>query len=391
MIFVNQSIGDLTNDILEDFIKNNESIIVFTGKNIETQIRSDKIKYNFGVSYNKKNFFLRFYTWLLFSIQTLFFLFFNKKQHKDIFLVSNPPIIFFFTPLFKNHNFYLLVYDLYPDILKIKFKSDSFYLIALWSNLNKHIFHSSKIIFTIGESMKSAISNYTNPDKIHIINNWSSLDYTFKLDKALNHEYLKKYDFLTHKTILVYSGNMGLTHDFSGIQTLIKYFSSRQDVCFLFIGSGAKKCYLEHFKINNNLENMHFLNRLETSEFNFVMNLCHFGIVALDESLANYSVPSKTFAYLGYKLPLLNFSTKTSEVFHLIEKYQVGINFDMNMFLEGKALLDNLIQDKIAYNELKNNAFNISKELFSKSNAKIYHRTIRNHYNILTILFILIV
>lgn len=382
MIFVNQSIGDLSNDILEDFIKNNESVIVFTGSNIESQLRSDKIKYFFGVSYNKKNFFLRFCTWLLFSIQTLFFLFFNKKQHKDIFLVSNPPFIFFLTPLFKKNNFYLLVYDLYPDILKIKFRRDPFYLITLWSNLNKQIFRSSKIIFTIGESMKSAISNYTKSDKVHIINNWSSLDDTINLDKVLDQNYLEKYDFLSHKTIIVYSGNMGETHDFSGIQILIKHYSSRQDVCFLFIGSGAKKNHLESFKKNNYLDNMYFLNRLEVSEFNFIMNLCHFGIVALDESMANYSVPSKTFSYLGFKLPLLNFSTEKSEVYALIEKYHIGINFDMNAFQKGKIELDNLIKDTIAYNELKNNAFIISQDLFSKSNAEIYLRTIRNYSTI---------
>lgn len=383
MIFVNQSIGNLTNDILEDFIKNKESIIVFTGRNIETQLRSDKIKYYFGVSYNKKNFFLRFYTWLLFSIQTLFFLFSHKKQHKDVFLVSNPPFIFFFTPLFKNNNFYLLVYDLYPDILRIKFKRDPFYLIALWSYLNEQIFTSSKIIFTIGESMKNAISNYTKPDKIHVINNWSSLDNDIvALDKDLYQVYLKKYDYLCHKTIFVYSGNMGETHDFSGIKFLIKEYSSRQDICFLFIGSGAKKSDLEQFKINNHLDNIYFLNRLEISEFNFVMNLCHFGIVALDEAMANFSVPSKTFSYLGYKLPLLNFSTKTSEVYKLIEKFQIGINFDNNIFLEKIIELDNLIQDKIVYNELKNNVFFISKDLFSKSNAEIYLRTIRSYSNI---------
>jgi hypothetical protein len=381
MIFVNQSIGDLSNDILEDFIKNNETVIVFTGRNIETQLSSDKIKYFYGVSYNKKSFFLRFYTWLLFSIQTLFFLCINKKQHKDIFLVSNPPFIFFFTPFFKNHNFYLLVYDLYPEILKIIFKRDPFYLIALWANLNKYIFRCSKIIFTIGESMKSAISKYTEAHKIHIINNWSSLDDTIKLDKFLYQEYLEKYDFLSHKTIFVYAGNMGETHDFSGIQTLIKNYISRQDVCFLFIGSGAKKSHLEHFKISHHLDNMYLLNRLETSEFNFVMNLCDFGIVALDESMANYSVPSKTFSYLGYKLPLLNFSTKTSEVYKLIEKHQIGINFNTKIFQEGKAVLDNLIQNKIAYNDLKNNALNISQDLFSKSNAKLYLLAIRNNYN----------
>ena len=127
---------------------------------------------------------------------------------------------------------------------------------------------------------------------------------------------------------------------------------------------------------------MYFLNRLEVTEFNFVMNLCHFGIVALDESMANYSVPSKTFSYLGFKLPILNFSTKKSEVYRLIEKYHFGINFDTNLFQKGKIELDNLIEDEIAYNELKNNAFIVSQDIFSKSNAEVYLRTIRRYSNI---------
>jgi hypothetical protein len=381
MIFVNQSIGNLANDILDDFVKNNESIIVFTGSNIETQINSEKIKYYFGVSYNKKNFFLRFYTWLMFSIQTLFFLIFHKKKHKNIFLVSNPPFIFFFTPLFKNNNFYLLVYDLYPEVLKIKFKRDPFYLIKLWTYLNKKIFQSSKIIFTIGDNMKNAISKYTLPDKIHVINNWSSIDDNYNIDSNLNQVYKEKYNYLRNKTIFVYSGNMGETHDFSGIKSLIKNFITNQDVCFLFIGSGAKKNDLQEFKFNNQLGNMYFLNRLENTEFHFVMNLCHFGIVALDESMANYSVPSKTFSYLGYRLPLLNFSTQTSEVHTLIEKYRVGINFNTKNFNLGKIELDNLIQNKTEYNILKNNAFCITQDLFSKSNAQIYLKTIHTYTN----------
>ena len=117
---------------------------------------------------------------------------------------------------------------------------------------------------------------------------------------------------------------MGETHDFFGIKMIIMEYCSRKDVCFLFIGSGAKKNDLEQFKINNCLDNIYFLDRLDISEFHFVMNLCHFGIVALDERVAEYSVPSKTFSYLGYKLPLLNFSTQTSEVYGLIEKYQIS-------------------------------------------------------------------
>jgi hypothetical protein len=43
MIVVNQSIGDLTNDILLDFANNNEQVSVFTGVNVEFLVPSENI------------------------------------------------------------------------------------------------------------------------------------------------------------------------------------------------------------------------------------------------------------------------------------------------------------------------------------------------------------
>jgi hypothetical protein len=59
MIFINQSVGFLQNDIIESFIDDNNKIL-FCGKNIKTLPKNCKIVYSF--SYNKKNIFTRFST-----------------------------------------------------------------------------------------------------------------------------------------------------------------------------------------------------------------------------------------------------------------------------------------------------------------------------------------
>ena len=111
MIFVNQSIGNLSNDILENFIENNESILVFTGRNIEIKLKSDKIKYFYGAEYNRRNIFTRIASWLSFTVHFFFFLLKNANKEKEIFLVSNPPLLFFLIIFFRKNVFFLLVYD----------------------------------------------------------------------------------------------------------------------------------------------------------------------------------------------------------------------------------------------------------------------------------------
>jgi colanic acid biosynthesis glycosyl transferase WcaI len=379
MIFVNQSIGNLSNDMIEDFVRNNEAVVVLTGRQVDLKLSSTNITYFFGASYNRLNTFTRVYSWLLFTIQALFVILKYHKKHKDIFLVSNPPTIFFVSLLFKRNSFYFLVYDLYPDILKIRLEMDRFYLVKLWSICNIYMFRAAKVIFTISDNMKNAISTYTDIDKIVVVNNWFSNDQTLLVDTGLEERFSVKYSFLDEKKIFVYSGNMGETHDFTGTKAFMEVYRGREDVCFLFIGSGSKKNELELFIRVNNINNVHFLDRLDNLEFHYVMRLAYFGIVALDHRLSNFSVPSKTFSYLGFKLPLLNFTSSSCEVYSLVEEHNIGINISKENLLEGVKSVEFFIDNKQAHDIIRNNAYHTVQKLFSKSNASIYLRKMRFH------------
>lgn len=379
MIFVNQSIGNLTNDILEDFIENKESVIVFTGKNIETQLKSGKLNYFYGAEYNRKNNFTRLVSWIYFTIQAFFFVFKNRDKEKEIFLVSNPPLIFFLVLFFRKHIFYILVYDLYPEILKIKIKNDYFGIIKTWSFLNKIVFKKTALIFTIGDNMKMSISNYVSIDKIQAVNNWSHL--VTKLICIKSEEFDKIYSYLSNKFIFIYSGNMGATHDFEGVKALMLDLNDNGEVVFLFVGGGSKYKELQLFAAKNRLINAIFLPKLPPDEFDYILHKSSLGIVTLEKEIENYSIPSKTFSYLSHGLPLINFSSNYSEITSLVNKFQIGINFDINDYNTRLQILKNLMSNEQNLSILKSNAYQISEEHFSPKNARSYLFNIKNYRN----------
>jgi hypothetical protein len=379
MIFVNQSIGNLSNDILENFIENNESILVFTGRNIEIKLKSDKIKYFYGAEYNRRNIFTRIASWLSFTVHFFFFLLKNANKEKEIFLVSNPPLLFFLIIFFRKNVFFLLVYDLYPDIFKIKFKKDYFGLIKIWTVLNKIIFKKAALIFTIGDNMKKSISNYVSIEKIIVVNSWSQLS-----TKSISHEsekFDKAYKYLSNKFIFIYSGNMGATHNFDVVKSLMLDLNNNVEIFFLFVGSGFKFKEIQVFAIKNSLKNAIFLSKLPSDEFDYILHKSSLGIVTLEKAMENFSFPSKTFSYLSHGLPILNFSSKSSEISTLVNKYQIGMNFDVDDYNNSLEILKNLVVNKYNLSVISKTAYQVSEKHFSPNNAKIYLVTIKNYRN----------
>ena len=99
VLLVNQSIGPLFEDV------------------IKTTKKYEKINVFEGIKYNRTNLFGRFFTWVIYSFQLSFHLLRHRQKYKRILIVSNPP----FAPilgLLSKCQYSLLLYDLYPEVLK---------------------------------------------------------------------------------------------------------------------------------------------------------------------------------------------------------------------------------------------------------------------------------
>ena len=128
--------------------------------------------------------------------------------------MSNPPVLPFVGELLRRKKvaYDILIYDVYPDVLiNMGFINTSSLISKKWDRVNKNVYKNSNRLFTISSVMKKVISRTASLQKIQVVYPWVDTSFIKPLDKESNW-FATKYN-LVQKKVILYSGNMGLTHD----------------------------------------------------------------------------------------------------------------------------------------------------------------------------------
>src|SRR5205085_6089054 len=109
------------------------------------------------------------------SHYSLYLLFIKKDCH--ILVTTNPPlapIVTGWIAALRGLHYHVLVYDLYPEVLsQTGFMKPKSFLYRAWQGWNRGSFRRAIGIFTLSESMKSALSAYVDPSSVQVVSNWS--------------------------------------------------------------------------------------------------------------------------------------------------------------------------------------------------------------------------
>lgn len=319
------------------------------GKSLHGHVRHVKAS-----PYNRKNSFTRSLSWFLFTVHYFVFLCLCRKPDK-ILVVTNPPTAPLVTALvarIRKIPFYILIFDLYPDALaQAGFVENKSYLFRVWKKVNPWPFSTAEKVFTLSDSMKAAVLQYMpgKAEKIRVIHNWADVSYIHPIPRSEN-AFLKKYG-LFEKKLILYSGNMGLTHDLESLISAAEILASEMNYCFVFIGDGGKRKLLEQMTVSKKLNNVIFLPYQDSAAFPHAMAAADIGVVTLGKGAEGISVPSKTYINMAAGLCLLAIAPATSELSRLVKTHQAGcicepgdpvaIADTINRILSDDALLEN--------------------------------------------------
>ena len=150
------------------------------------------------------------------------------------------------------------MYDIYPDVWQIfGYIKTTSSIYRFWDRKNKKSYENAKRVITISSVMKELISKNIDEQKIEIIYPW--VDTTFiKPLKKQDNWFVREHQ-LEEKKVVLYSGNMGATHDLlTALKVANKIQESHPDYHFLFVGDESKKGLIE-FANQNHLKNVTFL------------------------------------------------------------------------------------------------------------------------------------
>jgi len=354
LIMVNQEMGPMFIDLIHKFnghFANGLNVVTGNSKNFEYAFK--KYQKNLTISKTiplyRKSMFTRSASWIVFLIQLIPKILFCKKT--DLFLItSNPPILGFLLAVisfFKKVNYVYLIYDFYPDvILELRILREDNLIIKFWNWTNINLFKNALLIFTLTEQVNNKLRMFygIKDSKIKLIPPWADNKFLFPIS-GKNNPLQKRFN-PDNKKIVLYSGNMGKTHNIKIILNAASKLSNNSEILFLFVGGGDKADMIKEFIKKTKLKNLKIENYVKSKEFNFLLNLATLSIASVSKSADLSLIPSKIFSYMSVGLPLIAIGSQGGVLENVIEKCNCGVFHSSSSSKDLAEKIENLINNK---------------------------------------------
>ena len=371
IIFVNQTTGYLTLDIVNSFAKSGqfEHTELFAGEiNIRPTLPAPNVKVVKTIRYNKKGGISRIATWSLAFFHLLFYVWL-KPNNYELFLISNPPFNVFI-PLLSRKKFSLLIYDIYPDTLvSQRIAGSNSMFVKWWKKINVKVFANADYIFTISEDMKNEVSAYVEKEKIRVIYNWGHNEHMKPVAKKEN-IFLKTYN-LQDKFVILYSGNIGKTHDVDKLVDVAIKVKQDKRFMFVLIGEGGKKELIKERIKDEQLDNFLLLPFQPLEVLPYSMGAADVCVVTTDLKQSTLSIPSKTYSFLSVGAAFMCITDKESELARMVENEHIGKCFSADETDKMVGFLQSLSDDEEMLNRMKLKARKLSFN-YTPENAELY-------------------
>jgi len=252
----------------------------------------------------------------------------NFRKGDKVLVVTTPPSLPFitaFASLIKGASYILLIHDNYPEILIAanKTKENSFVANAL-NYINRWLYKYTSKIIVCGRDMFELVTKKTEGLDIPVetIQNWAELENVRPFPRSEN-KLLKELE-IEDKLVFLYAGNMGYPNDLESIINCADKLKEDERFCFVFLGAGVKRKWLEREIEEKSLKNVRLLDSRPRSEQNIFLNACDVAIVTLVKKMWGVSMPSRTYNILAAGKPILALTENDSEVAKVVEEESVG-------------------------------------------------------------------
>lgn len=333
IFFLNPRAARVFQDMAQDVAEQFSPSLIWTevSEIVQFQSNSDLIVKDVPhwVYYNRKNYFTRAISFVSYFLYVLFKVLFNSPKSL-LFMVTTPPflgLVGYLCKKIRRQKYVMLVYDIHPGALIGAGMIKDGWIADLWRRFNRMILNNADAVITIGEYMAGNLKKEFSPEKtqlghIAVIHNWSDVDCVRPLPKDQN-PFISQYG-LKDKFIVMYSGNIGATHDMETLVEAAKTLKDDPDIRFVIIGDGAKKQFVVDSKAKYGLDNMQILNYLPQDQLPFSLPAADIAVVAIESGVEGYLVPCKFYSYLAAGSAVIAICNAKCEVADIINDNQCG-------------------------------------------------------------------
>ena len=373
LVIACQSCGYLIRDMIKAYTAIGYAVTLISSQESWDGIKRELpegVRHRKVIAYDKSSTLKRLWTWSVCTLQMGWKILFHHRG-EEVLYVSNPPTSPLLPVLLRN-KFSVLIWDIYPDVLVSQGVTNDFsFITKWWTKKNKIVYSKAQHVFTISEGMKKCLAKYVSAEKIKVVPLWPN-GQMHRVDESEN-KFIKEHK-LEGKFVVMYSGNLGITHRMDVLLDVAQLVHD-EDIVFLIIGEGGKKKMIEERIEKEKIKNVRLLPYQPIDMLPHSLSAADIAVVTLDTSSSQMSVPSKTFNLMAVGAPLMCIASPDSELGNLVRKFDVGVIYSPEEYVEMAKFVIHLNADRHAKDHYRSNAIAAAKK-FTSENAKMFVDTI---------------
>ncbi|ODS62988.1 MAG: hypothetical protein ABS41_07390 [Arenimonas sp. SCN 70-307] len=300
-----------------------------------------------------------------FALVRMWWLLMTRYRRHEVLFVSVPPMGYLLN-LLLPHRFSMVIWDIYPDTLKITGMRPSHPLYRAWAWLNRRSFRKAHRIFTIGEVMADALAAYVPRERLSIQPIWS-------IFQGGEHVPREDNPFITEhgiggRFVVQYSGNIGLTHNVELLIDVAERLKDDPRVLFQIIGRGPREPAIRRRVEEAGLANVQMLPFQSDDMFPYSLSAADLGVVLLDGRVAQGSVPSKAYNLMSMGIPSLYIASGESELARYAAHFGHACCLDASQIDEIALFVKAMASRPPALEQMAENAAKAATQ-FTRANA----------------------
>ena len=333
LLILNQMASPMTWELAEDLGKALGSVALLTGHPDTLAKGSTPAVQLFAAApYQRNGYGRRALSWLRYLWQASVWLW-RWPAATRLLLFSNPPLLPWLGYLMRRlrgQRYAVMVHDVYPDcLLRLGILSERHPVTRIWYRLNRSTYERADVVMTLSEGMAANLERQFDPARtsagcIEVIYPWADTDMIRPLPKEENWFAIQHGQ--VGKLTVLYSGNLGLSHDFGTMVEAARRLQDREDIHFMIIGAGSRWTEIE--RAASELPNLIFLPYQPEEVLPFSLATGDVTVVSLDYGFEGISMPSKTYYMMAAGAAILGLSKRPSDLQMIIEQYQCGISVE---------------------------------------------------------------
>ena len=224
----------------------------------------------------------------------------------------------------------VIVHDVYPEIaITVGVVGEKSMYARVWRAVYRRVYRSASRVVVLGRHMGQVVGSSlpnVQADKLIEIPNWADGDAI--VPRSSDENPMRQELGLAKKLVVMYSGNMGVSHDMETLVDAADRLRDRDGVRFLFIGEGGRKDMVADLVRTKRLDNVTLLPYQPVERLPISLTCGDISLVTLERGMEGLSVPSKVYSSLAAGLAVIAVMGSNSEISDIIESHRCGYRVD---------------------------------------------------------------